>query len=547
MKKIYILFYFYAFAGYSQITLVRDIFPGTTAAVPPATTPTINSGNPTNFLDFNGTILFRATNGSNGVELWKSDGTNAGTQMILDINTISTIPNSNPASLTLFQNQVFFNASSGTTAPGTGQELYKTDGTTTGTALVTDLNPGTAAGNPFNLVVLNPTTLMFGGNNGVTGSELFKTDGTAAGTVNVFDASGTSNSASWIENLNGTAIIGYTVTGGTGRELYRSTGAVGNCDLILDINPGTANGVGSVSYTALNNVFFTANSGTTGTELWKTNGTTAGTSLVRDIRPGTDSSSPNNFAILGTNIYFSANGGVNGLELWKSDGTTAGTVEVLDLNVGPTNSNPDKLTTIGTKLYYFAAPDASGTDLYVFDGTTNLKLLDLNATTGSAYNTNFVSLGGLVYFAVDSSDADTKRELWQTDGTASGTVPVVPLSSLNQNATDINNITLSGGKLYFSGEVLDGVELYSYTPLLLSKSDFTKSTILVFPNPTTGMVQIVGLENTSYSYEISDISGKLIQSGNVTDNQVNINAGFGIYFLKIKTAEGFVVKKIMKN
>src|SRR5687768_4268969 len=37
-------------------------------------------------------------------------------------------------------------------------------------------------------------------------------------------------------------------------------------------------------------------SGATGRELWKTDGTPAGTALVRDIRPGTPSSSPNRFS-----------------------------------------------------------------------------------------------------------------------------------------------------------------------------------------------------------------------------------------------------------
>ncbi len=546
MKKIYFLVLFSTISGFSQIAQVKDIYTGVT--IPGAALPAvINSGNPTNLIDFNGTLIFRANNGTNGIELWKSDGSAAGTAMIADINTVSTTPNSNPSNLTLFQNKVFFNAQGGDVAPATGQELYSSSGTAIGTAIVTDLNPGIANGNPFNLVVLNPTTMLFAGNNGTSGSELFKTDGTATGTVNVFDAPGTTNSPSWIANLNGTAIIGYTVTGGTGRELYKSTGAVGNCDLILDINPGTASGVGTISYTALGNVFFTANSGTTGTELWKTNGTTAGTSLVKDINVGTGSSSVGDFATLGSNVYFVATNGMSGNELWKSDGTATGTIEVLDINVGATGSNPSKLTTIGSKIFYFAADSAAGTDLYVYDGTTNLKLLDLNATTTSAYNTNFVAIGSLIYFSVDSNDVDTKRELWQTDGTAIGTVPVAPLSALNQNAVDINNITLSNGKLFFAAEVADGTELFSYTPLSLSSNNFELSNLNIYPNPTSGIINIANDLGLSISYKFYDVLGKNISNGKIGNNQLEINVDKGIYFLELTSESGTITKKIIKN
>src|SRR4051812_4954434 len=41
---------------------------------------------PSNLTEMNGLLYFTANDGSNGQELWKSDGTVAGTQLVKDIN-----------------------------------------------------------------------------------------------------------------------------------------------------------------------------------------------------------------------------------------------------------------------------------------------------------------------------------------------------------------------------------------------------------------------------------------------------------------------------
>ena len=43
---------------------------------------------PSTLFNVAGTIYFSADNGINGRELWKTDGTVAGTQMVLDLNLI---------------------------------------------------------------------------------------------------------------------------------------------------------------------------------------------------------------------------------------------------------------------------------------------------------------------------------------------------------------------------------------------------------------------------------------------------------------------------
>lgn len=84
----------------------------------------------------NGAVMFFATDGVTGVELWKSDGTTADTALVKDI-----FPGplwSAPSHLTALNGTVMFCANDGVT----GGELWKSDGNEAGTVLVKDINQG---------------------------------------------------------------------------------------------------------------------------------------------------------------------------------------------------------------------------------------------------------------------------------------------------------------------------------------------------------------------------------------------------------------------
>jgi ELWxxDGT repeat protein len=67
-----------------------------------------------------------------------------------------------PSNLTVVGNTLFFTADNGTN----GRELWKTDGTTQGTTLVSDIRSGFSGSYPVNLTVVG-NTLFFTANNGV--------------------------------------------------------------------------------------------------------------------------------------------------------------------------------------------------------------------------------------------------------------------------------------------------------------------------------------------------------------------------------------------
>jgi ELWxxDGT repeat protein len=112
-----------------------------------------NSSYPSEFTVFNGYLYFQAndgTNGTNGNELWRTDGTEAGTTMVDEINGEDD-SGSDPSDFTAFDGYLYFSADDGIN----GTELWRTDGTTLGTTRVTNIN--TSAGgssDPNNFIVL---------------------------------------------------------------------------------------------------------------------------------------------------------------------------------------------------------------------------------------------------------------------------------------------------------------------------------------------------------------------------------------------------------
>ena len=161
--------------------------------------------------------------------------------------------------------------------------------------------------------------------------------------------------------------------------------------------------------------------------MWRSDGTTAGTVLVADINPSFYyqgyGSYPGYLTVGNGILYFSADdGGEAGRELWRSDGTTAGTALVkdiypgmsLDPNTGydtPNASNPAGLTSVNGLLFFSARAD-TGTELWQSDGTAagTVLVADINPGSASAAPVGLTAVNGTLYFSADDGAHGT--ELW---------------------------------------------------------------------------------------------------------------------------------------
>ena len=135
--------------------MVKDINPGP------------GSGGPGQLTDVNGTLYFTASEGNHVSELWRSDGTEAGTTVVKSVSAVG---------LTDFRGALYFGS-----GPG---GLWRSDGTEAGTTIVKDsIGIGCYRSG---LTVVNGI-LYFAADDGAHGSELWRSDGTEAGTTMVKD------------------------------------------------------------------------------------------------------------------------------------------------------------------------------------------------------------------------------------------------------------------------------------------------------------------------------------------------------------------------
>jgi len=171
-KQLFSLLILFSITTQAQIpTLLKDINP---------------SGNSKSrfFRELKGKTFFIADNGVNGDELWVTDGTNLGTKMVKDINPGSAgsgALNGAYRGFGVLNDKLFFAVQSNAST----RSMWVTDGTQAGTVKLKDINTQSMMPT-YHFVEMN-NKLFFGADDGINGGELWVTDGTANGTVLVKD------------------------------------------------------------------------------------------------------------------------------------------------------------------------------------------------------------------------------------------------------------------------------------------------------------------------------------------------------------------------
>ena len=375
--------------------------------------------------------------------------------LVLDFNTQSMAEGSAPSNLVFIGNTAYFSAN----VDGLGIELWKSDGTASGTMLVKDIRVGSVGSAPSFLTNVNGT-LFFRASDGLNGTELWKSDGTAAGTVmvkDIQDGSTGSNPASLIE-VNGMLYFNVNKFS-TLRELWKSDGTAAGTTLVRNIGDES---IGPAYFTNVNGSLFfraTASSNASDSELWMSDGTTAGTTLVKDIQPGVTGSNPLQFTNVNGLLFFTATTVANGNELWKSDGSAAGTIMVKDIAV-TNSSSPDNLTNVNGVLYFSARDSGFNQELWTSDGTSagTTMIKDIIIGANGSNPGQFLNANGVLYFTAD--DGNTGRELWKSNGTAAGTVMVKELT-VGLSSPPISGLTaLSSLVFFYANDGASGLELW---------------------------------------------------------------------------------------
>ena len=512
--------------NYDEVRFTVGECPGDSGVVSQLQDGEARDWGPSLFVEMGGNIYFAGDDGVHGWELWRSDGTVAGTYMIKDLREEECGPDgmggqtcenggslqvhcwgSDPRSchypeIVAGNEKIFFSGFNGEPGSETFVEVFVSDGTEAGTTMVKEhwINWNVAYASeegwhwypgPRSLVIipssgLVPDKVIYtaldvqgGQDDGAhppTGEELWISDGTETGTIMLaniqpedesWDYQGTTYCCGDFQGgapkhllKKGNSIWFSANTSDYGRELYRyEMGAIGGgLFLVSDISPGSASSNPMYMTSGSNGVYFSANEESTGREFYHSRGDAFSTGLVKDIWPGEgNSSSPSEFTKLGQNLLFTADDGEHGRELWISDSTESGTFMVKDINSNG-SSNPNWFTVMDGILYFMAYTEDYGRELWRSDGTNAGTYLvkDINPGSNSSFHWSpgffhlellLVHAGDLYFTADDGGVFGT--EIWRTNGTENGTELVVDINPGN-NSSWPNRYISVGDKLYFT-------------------------------------------------------------------------------------------------
>ncbi|MEZ5966772.1 MAG: hypothetical protein R3F56_23235 [Planctomycetota bacterium] len=347
-----------------------------------------------------GQVLLALDDGVHGIELWRTDGTAAGTTMVRELTP-------GPYSSEIIFPFAKYDAGWFTLSMASGDQIWHSDGTTAGTRMIID-------GASLGMRRLNPPQMLFSDGSAllVADGSFRRSDGTVNGTTQLGIPDGyvahSVGDEFWISDYQsptnlwhsrGTrATTSVAATGITaarahlgGMIVFQDLGGAQTRVSLLGLGTGVVPSIilpepavpalvdGAVlafgthtlwrwdaqsaptvlhvfasltrtgwglhtTLPGVNGTFFNADDGVSGEELWFTDYTANGTRLFVDVTPGPGSTKfgPSSFLVNGKAVFWLDSPALNvGSEPWVTDGTVAGTVLLGDLAPGLASSDPD--------------------------------------------------------------------------------------------------------------------------------------------------------------------------------------------------------------
>lgn len=291
---------------------------------------------------------------------------------------------------------------------------------------------------------------------------LFRSDGTTMGSENFYDLGGNSNSnwaPNWIKGPDGKVFFFYQPGGaGTSMGLYITDGTEGGTQYLADLwNQGNYPKI-SRSQIFHNGLLYAGGRDPNTNfdrELYISDGTPGGTVLLKDINPNGDSD-PNYFVVYNDLVYFVAEGADGKKQLWRTDGTEAGTFAPLSsLFPGNQDFHGDFLTVYDGQLAFVGSTSALGQEVWLSDGTPTGTSPITDEASPTFNPRELFALGNNLYFTGYLSDSG--RELWvYNNGQAD---PTLSANLLNVDCND--NGTTDAGDDYLTVTVNVSASLLS--------------------------------------------------------------------------------------
>jgi len=435
---------------------------------------------PEDLINVNGTLFFTADDGEHGQELWKSDGTLEGTVQVKDLSPGWS--GGRPSLLTQFEGALYFHAyASGSSG------LFKSNGTEAGTRLVMDMTP-------YEMTVVGQS-LFLNAYDSAGGYELWHSDGTAVGTTRVKDINPGSASShpSKLTDFNGRCLFAATNMD-YGNELWLSNSTEAETRIVKDIHTlGNLGSRPSLLTNYQNTLYFWVSSGEPG--LWTSDGSVSGTERIISQPPPSKMIHHNDTlcyvsqgrlyasdgTTAGTYDWFKGTGfDENGISQFTPFRGATDAKEIIyfsikdslyktydngdcilvkeinnfwwgpieEMTVGYQDTNP-----LSAKLFFTAHTGGFFRDreLFVSDGTlAGTKLVKDIGGSDNGDPQNLTDVNGLCYFHASDGDwsSDHGRELWKSDGTAAGTVMVRDITKGRED-TDFGEFVAVKERLYF--------------------------------------------------------------------------------------------------
>jgi trimeric autotransporter adhesin len=284
--------------------------------------------------DVNGTLVFIAKPNNGNFGLWKSNGTSTGTVAVytsfnpVNLSGYPTSQNGHPyyyyKTRFVSGGNLYFASSDATY----GTELWKTNGTAAGTTRLTDINPGTGNSAPAMGAIMNGF-LYFSANDGTNGYQIWKIPlggGTATRVTNI-DGGTTGADPMWLTAVGNTLFFS-AYSGLNGRELWKTDGVPFN-ESVIDINSGTASSNPNYfnyqtdtdwepkymySMALIGNyIYFAADDGN-GYNLWRSDGETTG-----EVYGINEPLNPKHLTPVKGKLMYAATTTAEGCELWIYD------------------------------------------------------------------------------------------------------------------------------------------------------------------------------------------------------------------------------------